>query len=247
MSPTRIILWGALFASACGFNSRGSDSSQAELRCAQASDCPGSTQCLNQLCRCQLQSECGSGFECEHGACARHRGDDDDAGVAGRAGMSCQVDLTCGPGFECEHGSCQLHENNPNRPHRPQAGASGAAAAGTGGSTAPLTSCTFDADCPLGLECEHSSCQPHRGHGDDAGVDDHGGRDGDDADNSGPGNASDDDDDADHDNSGPGNGGHVDAGIPGVSGQACQGDTDCAGGQRCEDGLCAKHGGPGPH
>jgi hypothetical protein len=111
-------------------------------------------------------------------------------------------------------------------------------------------SCQIDSDCLLGLECEHGSCQLHGGHGDDAGVDDHRGRDdGDDEDNRGPGNAADGDHDADadHDNSGPGNGGHADAGIPGVSGQACHADADCSSGQRCEDGLCAKHGGPGRH
>jgi hypothetical protein len=228
MSPTRIVVWGAIFASACGFDSHASGSARAQLRCSQTSDCPGSSRCLQQLCRCQLQSDCGGDFACANGACA-HQSADDDAAAA----MSCQVDRDCDPGMGCEQGSCEPHENDPKRPHRPAAVAGGGAiagnaAAGNGGSAAPVAGCTSDLDCPLGLECEHGSCQLQGGWEQDAGADDDH-RGGDDGDRE------------------SGDGGHVDAGIPGPSGRVCQRDADCSAEQRCEDGRCSKHGGPGRH
>jgi hypothetical protein len=80
--------------------------------------------------------------------------------------------------------------------------------------------CVQDGDCNATLECEHGTCQPHDRNDDraDAGRDD---------DDDEPG----DDDDDEH--AAPDGGVQV----------ACQVDTDCAGGQECDDGFCKAHGG----
>lgn len=109
--------------------------------------------------RCSSDADCPTGFECEieeeHGVstsfCTSHGGGS-SASDSGTGGV-------CPPGFEqeLEHGGifCKAHGGKDD-------GASGAS--GSGAST-----CTTDADCGAGFECEvetehgvtTSTCKPH--------------------------------------------------------------------------------------
>ncbi len=75
--------------------------------------------------------------------------------------------------------------------------------------------CTANADCNAGLECEHGACRQHDRNDDDQ-----------------AGEPGDDDDDE-----------HAPGADGGVAPVACQVDTDCAAGQECDDGFCKAHGG----
>jgi len=82
-------------------------------------------------------------------------------------------------------------------------------------------SCSVDADCPQGEECEDAVCKLHDGSDDDSANDDS-------TDDNGVG--------------GDGAGGDGAGGDDGL-GAACTLDTDCAGGLECEHGACQPHGG----
>lgn len=102
---------------------------------------------------------------------------------------------------------------------------SGCASPGVGGSSSAVSgvgdACALNSDCNTGLECEHQSCQPHKGHA-DAGV----AEPGEDDDNDGADGHGDDD----HE-------GAADAGTA----PACRVATDCPAGQECDDGRCKLH------
>ena len=93
-------------------------------------------------------------------------------------------------------------------------------------------SCTADADCLSGEECDDSVCKIHiedasdddGAGGDDTGVDDHG-------------IGGDDGVGGEDDNGGAGG----DDAVP--SGTVCASDADCAAGEECNDGVCRLHGG----
>ena len=64
---------------------------------------------------CVLDSDCGTGLECEDGACKLHGGDaeaDNDDDDQPGSGAACTVDTDCAAGEECDDGACKLHDGD---------------------------------------------------------------------------------------------------------------------------------------